>query len=167
MLSNECLRAYGLTAPHSCGWFYFQTTNKFVKEWLVFTVMTLLSKAVSEILWPGSIWQILQDIETEYQKGTRPSSSGASLSVPKPAILEGLQISLDIRTRRVSLVLLWDGLFHPMGIVRFILDRCYKLVLIFFVMTLFKVAWSITVDVFFVFVVDAVVCSDVKHQWEG
>lgn len=152
-------------APHSCGWFYFHTTNKFVKERLVFTVMTLLSKAISEILWPGSIWQVLQDIETEYQKGTRPGRSGASLSVPKPAILEGLQVSLDIRTRS-SLVLLWDGLFHPMGTVRFILDRCYKLVLIFFVTMLFKVAWSIIVDVFCVFVVDAVVCSDVKHQWE-
>lgn len=99
MISNECLRACGLTAPHSCGWFYFQTTSKFAKARLVFTVMTLLSKAISEILWPGSIWQVLQDIETEYQKGTRPGSSGASLSVPKPAILEGLQISLDIRTR--------------------------------------------------------------------
>lgn len=84
---------------------------------------------------------------TFYQKGTPASYSDASLTVHSPSLLflSGFRSPWTVRAIRDKLVLLWDGLFCYLDIVRFVLDQCSALVLIFSVMLLFKIAWSIIV----------------------
>lgn len=133
--------------------FIFFLNHKYICEGMIHNFHREDS-AVKSCQWGLPTW-VSMSRPTGYWKrileGTPPSSSGVSPTVPTPAILEGGQISLNIGTMSVSVVLLWDGLFHPVAIVQFILDKCYTLVLIFSGMILFKIAWSIIVDVLCVF----------------
>ena len=64
MAPSEHLRQCRPAAPQPWAWAQFPPHCLSKEITRVFTVRTLLSKAGSEILWPVSVWQIPQGIET-------------------------------------------------------------------------------------------------------